>query len=901
MPGVTLVPENKDKDDIIGKKSCRKGFLMREKFLIIDGSSLIHRAFFALPSFTNHKGINTGAVYGLCNMLLKLLTEEQPAYMVVAFDKSRKSFRTEKFADYKGQRSETPPELKEQFPLAIDLLSAMGITTLELDNYEADDIIGTLSQAAPDTTDVIIVTGDRDEFQLIKDNVHVYFTKKGITQIADYDEKAFSEEYSGLVPKQIIDLKGLMGDTSDNIPGVPGVGPKTAMKLILQYQSVENVLNHIDEVKGKSLKEKLTANKDKALLSKDLATICLTAPVDTTLDNYRLKGMSDRGRQLMDDLEFKNMWKRFVPVLGTESGSDNDDPMSLFAEPAVKPEPKKVIISDTREAEQLADQLAAAKEPVALTYKVEGPLPVMKLSELDIVWNHQCYECHPELAGKEALLGFLENAAIPKAIADPKELYKYMMGQKRELRGVQEDPALAAYLYDPGSTHYDLKTISETYLHPSNGGNAQDVKELVPEMTERLEERKLTKLYREIELPLTEVLAEMEFTGITVDKDMLEEITKSMSAAVSEIEAEAKELAGEDINLNSPKQLSDLLYGKLGLPIPRDAKKTKSGGYSTNVSALEQLRGTHPIIEAILEYRQLSKLLSTYLVALHPLINPVTGRIHTHFNQMATVTGRLSSTDPNLQNIPTRTKVGRQMRQMFVPGEGYDMLMSCDYSQVELRVMASVSQDEVLIDAFKHGQDIHARTASEIFGVPLENVTPAMRRKAKTVNFGIIYGISDYGLGSRLGVSRDEAKLYINSYFARYIGVKAYMKREIEKAKKQGYVETLFGRRRYLPDINSANHNLHNFAERTAINTPIQGTAADIIKIAMLHVRDELKAAGVKSRVLLQIHDELVLEVTAEEQEKVGAIVKGAMENAVKLSVPLVADIAVGKTWAEAK
>jgi DNA polymerase-1 len=897
MTRLTFFPENKYKDGIIGKKSCRKGFLMREKFLIIDGSSLIHRAFFALPSFTNHKGISTGAVYGLCNMLLKLLTQEQPAYMVVAFDKSRKSFRTEKFAEYKGQRSATPPELKEQFPLAIDLLSSMGITTLELDNYEADDIIGTLSQAAPDTTDVIIVTGDRDEFQLIKDNVHVYFTKKGITQIADYDEKAFGEEYSGLAPKQIIDLKGLMGDTSDNIPGVPGVGPKTALKLILQYQSVENVLDHIDEVKGKSLKEKLTANKDKALLSKDLATICLKAPVDTNLDNYRLKGMSERGRQLMDDLEFKNMWNRFVPVLGTETGADNGDPMSLFAEPAVKAELKKVVVSDTREAERLVEKLAAAKEPVALTYKVKGALPVMQLSELDIVYDNQCYECHPELAGKEALLGFLENDAIPKAIADPKELYKYMMGQKRELRGVQEDPALAAYLYDPGDTHYDLKTISETYLSSSSGGNAQDVKELVPVLTDRLEERELTKLYREIELPLTEVLAEMEFTGITVDKDMLEEVTKSMSAAVSKLEADTKELAGEDINLNSPKQLGVLLFEKLGLPV---IKKTKTG-YSTDVSVLEQLRGTHPIIEAILEYRQLSKLLSTYLVALHPLINPVTGRIHTHFNQMATVTGRLSSTEPNLQNIPTRTEVGRQMRKMFVPGEGYDLLMSCDYSQVELRVMASVAQDELLIDAFKHGQDIHARTASEIFGVPLDEVTPEMRRRAKTVNFGIIYGISDFGLGRQLGVPRSVAKQYIDSYFARYTGVKAYMEREKEKARKQGYVETLFGRRRYLPDIHAANYNQRTFAERTAINTPIQGTAADIIKIAMLHVRDELKAAGVKSRVLLQVHDELVLEVTADEQEKVGAIVKGAMENAVKLSVPLIADIAVGKTWAEAK
>ena len=389
----------------------------------------------------------------------------------------------------------------------------------------------------------------------------------------------------------------------------------------------------------------------------------------------------------------------------------------------------------------------------------------------------------------------------------------------------------------------------------------------------------------------------MEYAGIAVDKAMLEQVTKEMGAQVAALEAKAREQAGGNVNLNSPKQLGVLLFETLGLPI---IKKTKTG-YSTDVSVLEQLRGEHPIIETIIEYRQLSKLLSTYLLGLQPLINPVTGRIHTHFNQMATVTGRLSSTDPNLQNIPTRTEVGRQMRKMFVPGKGYDLLMSCDYSQVELRVMASIAGDELLIDSFRHGQDVHARTASEIFGVPLEDVTPYMRSKAKTVNFGIIYGISDFGLGRQLGVPRSEAASYIDSYFARYTGVKAYMEREKQKAREQGYVETLFGRRRYLPDIHASNFNRRTFAERTAINTPIQGTAADIIKIAMLHVRERLKAAGVKSRVLLQVHDELVLEVPAEEEAQVGALVKEAMENAVTLSVPLVADIAVGKTWADAK
>ncbi len=871
---------------------------MKEKFLIIDGSSLIHRAFFALPSFTNHKGINTGAVYGLCNMLLKLLQEEEPAYMAVAFDKSRKSFRTEKFADYKGQRKATPPELKEQFPLAMELLSAMGIPTLELDNYEADDIIGTLSAAAPETVEVIIVTGDRDEFQLIRDNVHVYFTKKGITQIADYDQKAFAEEYSGLAPAQIIDLKGLMGDTSDNIPGVPGVGPKTALKLIVAYRSVENVLDHIGEISGKSLKEKLAANKDKALLSKELATICLTAPVSTELADYSLKGMSEKSRLLMEDLEFRNMWNRFLPVLGTESGAAGS-PMDVFAQPAAGPALERVPVEGEEQLKKLFSSLAGCREPVAVTYRTEGTLPSLELAELTVVADGKCRVWEPAKGGREAVLSFLEDGTIPKAVPDPKELYKYMLGQGRELRGIMEDPALAAYLYDPGRTHYDLKSVRDDYLPGGAAGDAdaRDVKALVPVLTERLQERGLTDLYRDIELPLTRDLAEMEYAGIAVDKAMLEQVTKEMGAQVAALEAKAREQAGGNVNLNSPKQLGVLLFETLGLPI---IKKTKTG-YSTDVSVLEQLRGEHPIIETIIEYRQLSKLLSTYLLGLQPLINPVTGRIHTHFNQMATVTGRLSSTDPNLQNIPTRTEVGRQMRKMFVPGKGYDLLMSCDYSQVELRVMASIAGDELLIDSFRHGQDVHARTASEIFGVPLEDVTPYMRSKAKTVNFGIIYGISDFGLGRQLGVPRSEAASYIDSYFARYTGVKAYMEREKQKAREQGYVETLFGRRRYLPDIHASNFNRRTFAERTAINTPIQGTAADIIKIAMLHVRERLKAAGVKSRVLLQVHDELVLEVPAEEEAQVGALVKEAMENAVTLSVPLVADIAVGKTWADAK
>lgn len=872
---------------------------MDEKFLLIDGSSLIHRAFFALPPLTNKKGVNTGAVYGLCNMILKLLQEIKPSYMLVAFDKSRKTFRTEKFPDYKGQRKATPPELKEQFPLSIRLLQAMGIPTLEVDNYEADDIIGTLSSGAPDSVQVRIVTGDRDEFQLIKNNVQVLFTKKGISNIAVYDEKAFGEEYQGLEPRQIIDLKGLMGDTSDNIPGVPGVGPKTALKLIAQYGTVENTLDHAEEVKGKALQEKLRNNRDQALLSKDLATICLQVPIEKDPAAYPLTGLTEESRKLMQELQFKNLWDRFVPVLGCAAGTEgaNDDPLSLFGQPVAADTLERVEISDDAQGDRLVEEIRAKGDQVALAYVLQGNLPSQRLEQLDLVFAGKHYVFHPEQAGKQAVLALLENPDLPKAVADPKELYKYMMGLGKALQGVTDDPSLAGYLYEPGASSYGIQGLGEEFLSAASGEAAQDTAALVPVLRDRLQERGLTRLYETIELPLTENLAEMEWNGITIDQAMLDEVTEEMTKKVQALEQQAFDQAGEQFNLNSPKQLGALLFEKLGLPV---IKKTKTG-YSTDVSVLEALQGEHPIIETLIRYRQLSKLLSTYLLGLHPLINPATGRIHTHFNQMATVTGRLSSTEPNLQNIPTRTEVGKRMREMFVPGKDYDLLMSCDYSQVELRVMASIAQDELLLDSFRHGQDVHARTASEIFGVPLDQVTPYMRSKAKTVNFGIIYGISDFGLARQLGVPRGEAAQYIESYFARYTGVKDYMEREKQKAREMGYVETLFGRRRYLPDINAKNFNRRSFAERTAINTPIQGTAADIIKVAMLKVAENLKKAQVKSRVLLQVHDELVLEVTEEEKDQVAQIVKDTMEHAVELAVPLVADVATGKNWAQAK
>lgn len=870
---------------------------MEETFLIIDGSSLIHRAFFALPPLTSPTGVPTGAVYGLCNMLLKLLQELKPAYMAVAFDKSRKTFRTEKFEAYKGQRKATPPELKEQFPLSIRLLTAMGIPTLEVDNYEADDIIGTLAASAPKDVQVKIVTGDRDEFQLISDNVQVYFTKKGISNLGIYDEAAFKAEYQGLVPRQIIELKGLMGDTSDNIPGVPGVGPKTALKLVTEYQTVENVLDHAADVKGKSLQEKLKTYRDQALLSKDLATICLDVPeISRDPKAYALTGMTAESRKLMQELQFKNLWNRFLPVLGSQEGDAAAEAAGTQVE-AAAPALPQVEITTQAEAQDLLQQIRQAGEELALTYALSGDLPHRTLEQLNLVLGDKEYVWKVTDSSKAAALELLADPVVKKAIPNPKKLYKYMLEQGSHLLGVADDPELAAYLYEPGENSYELTRLAETFLPHGHGGTAQDAAALVPLLRGFLEDRNQTQLYQDIELPLTENLALMEYRGIAIDEAMLEEVTKEMTGRVAALEQQAWNQAGEEFNVNSTKQLGVILFEKLGLPI---IKKTKTG-YSTDVSVLEALQGEHPLIETLIEYRQLSKLLSTYLLGLHPLINPVTGRIHTHFNQMATVTGRLSSTEPNLQNIPTRTEVGKRMRAMFVPGKGYDLLLSCDYSQVELRVMASIAGDELLLDSFRHGQDVHARTASEVFGVPLEEVTPYMRSKAKTVNFGIIYGISDFGLAKQLGVSRAEAAQYIDSYFARYTGVKEYMEREKQKARDLGYVETLFGRRRYLPDIHASNFNKRSFAERTAINTPIQGTAADIIKIAMLQVEKKLQEAGVKSRVLLQVHDELVLEVTQDEAEQVGKLVKETMEQAVKLQVPLVADVATGTNWALAK
>lgn len=870
----------------------------QKRFLVLDGSSLIFRAFYALPGLSDSHGQPTGAIFGFSNMLTKLMAEQQPDLMVLAFDKSRHTFRTERYADYKGTRDKTPEELLSQFPLLREFAANMGIPFLEKDNYEADDIIGTLAtQAAAKGYDVRVITGDRDALQLVRPNLRVLLTKKGISEIKDYDTAAFEEEY-GFEPLKLIDLKGLMGDTSDNIPGIPGVGPKTASKLLLAYGSVENVLAHVEDVSGKKLKERLMEYADQARLSKELATIELHVPdLAFAEEDYRIQPDMEKMQAFCDDHELRAVWRNFERLYGPaelaldldggENGAAAQDlSYDLWDEAAVK---------------------TAAKAPyLAVSGIFSGLAPFASLEGLAVV------------AGPDAeKAGFVarDSAAFPALLQLlESDQQAVVFGLKRydqaSLRGQKAffDVELAAYLLEPERSKYALSELSQKYLQevaPESFDDekaqavweAKAISRLYPLLGAKLEEEKLTHLMDTIELPLVEVLASMEQNGVYVNRAHLAEKTEEVAGRLQKIEAAIYEMAGHDFNLNSPKQLGVVLFEELGLPV---RKKTKTG-YSTNAEVLESLRLEHPIIEQILAYRLWSKLKSTYLDGIAGLIRTDTGRVHTNFNQTVTATGRLSSSDPNLQNIPVRTEEGRMIRALFEPGEGYDCLLSADYSQIELRLLAHMSGDENFIDAFKRGQDIHARTAAEVFGIPLDEVTPELRRHAKAVNFGIVYGISDFGLARNLHISRKEAGDYISRYFTRYPGVRAFMDKVVAEAHETGYVTTMFGRRRELPAIKSRNFNQRMLAERMAMNTPIQGTAADVIKLAMIAAYRKLREAGVKSRILLQVHDELVLEVKESELETVQAILHEAMEHVVSLSVPLSIDVHWGRNWAEAK
>lgn len=858
---------------------------MKENIVIIDGSSLLYRAFYAIPHLTDAQGHPTNAVYGFLNMLLKLYGELDPQYVAVAFDKSKHTFRNDLFDGYKATRKPAPDDLRPQFALIREVLACLGICVLEQEGYEGDDIIGTLARrTAADGYAVDVVTGDRDALQLVTDDVTVHLTKKGITNMLAVTPAVMESEY-GYTPAQVIDMKALMGDTADNIPGVPGVGEKTALKLISQFGSVHGVYEHLDEVKGKKLQEKLADNKDKAVLSKDLATIRCDVPLDYTMDMFQPQPRQEDVAQLFRSLGFRNLLERFAAF----------DRFSHLSEGAAPAETVQVMAAP--EAASLKGKTVA----VAARYDDSRPIPAV--TALAMAVEDGAFVV-PE-SKYDAYLAVLPEAAAV-VTDDGKNLTK-AASRVASGRLPLKDIVLAAYLLDPTRTAYGLTYISETFDVSLQEGAEDDEQKLAgdaafafqvwPKAAAELDKASLTQLYDTIEEPLIHTLAVMEMNGFTVDTDRLMTMKSELSRQADALEEAIYDDAGETFNINSPKQLGVILFEKLQLPV---IKKTKTG-YSTDSSVLDALRDKHPMIDKILHFRALKKLISTYLDGLEPLIVPETGRIYTHFNQMVTSTGRLSSSDPNLQNIPIRTEQGRKIRSLFVPGEGYDYIVSGDYSQIELRLLAHLSQDPTMIDGFKKGQDIHRRTASEVFGIPLDEVTPEERSHAKAVNFGIIYGISDFGLARNISISRQKAKEYIDSYFARYNTVHDYMNGLIASAKESGMAVTMFGRRRALPEINSKNFTRRSFAERTAMNTPIQGSAADIIKLAMNAVQDELEKRHLKSQLLVQVHDELVLEVPAGEKDEVEQLLKDTMEHIVDLSVPLVVDIHSGVNWEEAK
>ena len=858
---------------------------MKETLLIIDGSSLLYRAFYAIPSLTDSQGRPTNAVYGFLNMLLKLYEQLEPHYVAVAFDKDKHTFRNDLYDGYKATRKPAPDDLRPQFPLIREVLECLGIHVLELEGYEGDDIIGTVArQMEAKDFHIDIVTGDRDALQLVDENVTVHLTKKGITNMLAVTPDVMEAEY-GYAPSQVVDMKALMGDTADNIPGVPGVGEKTAAKLIAQFQHVETLYDRIGEVKGKKLQEKLADNKDKAFLSKELATICCSVPVEYSLDMFLPQPRKEDVSALFRSLGFKNMLARFAAFDRFASLADEETAQDVSLQ----------LLEDLQ-LQDLAGQIVAVEG----VYEPATPLPVLKA--LAIAGNQGVFVVP---AGREGeYLCALADAALV-VTSQGKQLVK-AASPYTDKRLPLADIILAAYLLDPTRTAYGLAYLSEKFAVPLQeggdeglrlAGDAQFSFDVWPKAAEALELAGLTTLYDTIEIPLIHTLAVMEMNGFTVDTERLMDMERELSLEADKLEEEIYDDAGETFNINSTKQLGVILFEKLGLPV---IKKTKTG-YSTDSAVLEALMDQHPMIPKILQFRALKKLISTYLDGLEPLISRETGRIYTSFNQMVTATGRLSSSDPNLQNIPIRTEQGRKIRSLFVPGEGYDYIVSGDYSQIELRLLAHLSQDPTMIDGFKKNQDIHRRTASEVFGIPWDEVTPEQRSHAKAVNFGIIYGISDFGLARNISISRQQAKEYIDSYFARYSTIHAYMDKLVAEARETGMAKTMFGRIRTLTDINSKNFTRRSFAERTAMNTPIQGSAADIIKLAMNAVQDELERRSLRSRLLVQVHDELVLEVPADEREEVETLLKDTMEHIVTLSVPLVVDIHCGRNWEEAK
>lgn len=843
---------------------------MKEKLMLIDANSLLYRAFFALPPLENSKGQPTGAVYGFINMLMKLLEDYPVDYAVAAFDLPGPTRHTQEYAQYKANRPPTPFELRSQMQIARDVLDAMGVVRVELEGYEADDLVGSMARlAAENDCFAWIVSGDKDILQVVDANTRVILTQKGISQTVVYDTSAVLERYN-VTPPQIVDIKGLMGDSSDNIPGVPGIGEKTAIKLISQYASVAGVYENIEALKGK-LRENLEANREQAFLSRKLAEIETKAPLPLEWPPARLQRDEQVMYSLFKELEFNTLLQRLELV--------------EYSETQVEVVTRQAADMDIFQSQELAilvspEQLAVGADQVSTVFAGDSLMGA---------W--------------EALADFLGRDGTKLVTDDAKTIFRFAMDRETEVKAEVHSCQLAAYLLKPGS-NMDIPGLVRAWTDTGiDKGDQSDAQHLAAHacllpglwqaLEQKLKESGAWELYQGIELPLSKVLARMERTGISVDVGELDVMGKELDEKIAVLQGQIYTLAGCEFNINSPKQLGEVLFEQLSIP---PVRKTKTG-YSTDASVLEFISDSHEVVPLILEYRQLVKLKSTYIDGLKGVWQAESGRIYTTFNQMVTATGRLSSTEPNLQNIPIRMEEGRRIRKAFIPGGGYQWLLSADYSQIELRILAHIAQDSTLIEAFSHGQDIHRRTAAEIFGVALEDVTSSQRRAAKAVNFGLVYGQTDFGLAKSLGITKAEAASYIDAYFKRYPGVKEYMERIVAQAKKDGYVSTLYQRRRYLPEINSRNFQRRSFAERTAINTPIQGTAADIIKLAMVEVERCLDSEGLVTRMLLQVHDELVLETTSEEKKHAARLLQQAMEEVAQLQVPLVVDVKIGSNW----
>ena len=884
---------------------------MTKKLLLIDGNSIAFKAFYALytamDKFTNPSGLHTSAIYGFNRMLDKVLDDEQPTDVLVAFDAGKVTFRTKMFADYKGGRAKTPTELSEQFPFIKELVNDRGIATYELPDYEADDIIGTLAKQAEDSGDyeVVIVTGDRDLTQLTSDKTTVQVSKKGVTELETYTPKHV-EEKLGVKPSQIIEIKGLKGDNSDNYPGVEKVGDKTALKLIQQFGTIDNLYQNIDDVSGKKLKEHLIQDEDQARRAHKLATINREAPITISLADLNYKG--DDIDKLTDFYE-RMGFKSFLAKLSVDDNDHSEDQSKIEYTVLTK--------DNLSELDQFKDEVSFHLEMSEENYHI-SPLIGFAVGQGD----HWYVTNQPELLKDPHVSRLLTSETVKKNLFDAKRTFVGLYRQSIILKNVDFDMLLVSYLLnttnnsnDVGTVahlhgFYNIKTDEEVYGKGAKRRidaqspeflahivhKAKAIDQLHDDMFKDLDEHNQTTLYRDIEIKIAFVLAKMEINGIKVDAGTLEAMGSKFKERIAEIQQTIYQEAGEEFNIGSPKQLGKILFEKLRLPI---LKKTKTG-YSTSVDVLEKLAPDAPIVQNVLDYRQIAKLQSTYIDGLLKVIHKDDGKVHTRYLQTLTQTGRLSSVDPNLQNIPIRTEEGRLIRQAFVPTQPGWQIFSSDYSQIELRVLASITGDQNMQEAFKEGEDIHATTARRIFGLPSnEAVTPELRRQAKAVNFGIVYGISDFGLSQNTGITRKQAHQFIERYFEEYPGVKKYMDDIVKFARNHRYVETIAHRRRYLPDINSKSFNLRSFAERTAMNTPIQGSAADIIKIAMINMNEAIK--DMKTKMLLQVHDELIFEVPNDELETVKKLIPSVMDSAIKLDVPLKVESHWGKTWYDAK